>query len=150
MTSEDNFAHEFERYLYRSFHFGPNTKIRQYDPSIMEIFGVLSLTDVRQPDRKLWYVYYCKQTEVDETLDRIFKKYGKKNMREIFRKPVFSGVDLCDKVKDHFAEKKLYVKGKLIEAPRNSPYNDDKIMRQVTGLYDEEQRLLFQYVCSKS
>ncbi|EDW00853.1 uncharacterized protein LOC6559722 isoform X3 [Drosophila grimshawi] len=147
MTSEDmSFDDKFEKYLHKLFYVPPNY---EYDPSVVEIFGVLSLTDVRQPDRKLWYLYHCKQTEVDETLDRIFKKYGKKNMREIFRKRTFSGVGLRERVKAHFANKKLYVKEKLIEAPRNSSFNDDKVIKHVTELYDEERRLLFEYVCRK-
>ncbi|XP_032591378.1 uncharacterized protein LOC6559722 isoform X2 [Drosophila grimshawi] len=148
MTSEDNmsFDDRFVKHLQKLFYMPPNI---EYDPSVIDMFGVLSLTDVRQPDRKLWYMYYCKQNEVDETLDRIFKKYGKKNMREIFRKRVFSGFGLRERLKTHFANKKLYVKEKLIEAPRNSSFNDDKVIKNVTEVYNKERRLIFEYVCRK-
>ncbi|EDW00852.1 uncharacterized protein LOC6559071 [Drosophila grimshawi] len=148
MTSDDNmsFDDKFGNYLYKLLCVAPDT---ESDPCVIEIFGVLSLTDVRQPDRKLWYMYHCKQNEVDETLDRIFKKYGKKNMREIIRKRVYSGVGLRERVKTHFANKKLYVTEKLIEAPRNSSFNDDKVIKNVTEAYNEERRLLFEYVCRK-
>ncbi|XP_030243925.1 uncharacterized protein LOC115564123 isoform X2 [Drosophila navojoa] len=142
-----NFDDEFEKYLHRLFYVTPTEETSKCDPSNIEYFGVLSLTDVRSPDRKLWYIYYSKQPEVDETLNRIFHKYGKKNMCEIFRKPTFSGVGLRDRVKRHFQDKKWYVKGNILEAPPKSPYNDDRMLKMITELYNDERKMLYNYIC---
>lgn len=125
------------------------TQDTKCDPSIVEYFGVFSLTDVRAPDRKLWYVYYCKKSEIDETMDRIFQKYGKKNVCEIFRKPVFSGLSLRSRVKKHFSELKWYVKGNLLEAPPKSLYNEERMIKAISDLYCDEQKMLYNYIGMK-
>ncbi|EDW60891.2 uncharacterized protein [Drosophila virilis] len=146
---DKSFDDEFETYLHRMFYIKPTEETTKCDPSIVECFGVLSLTDMRAPDRKLWYIYYCKQPEVDDTLNRIFHKYGKKNMCEIFRKPTFSGVGLRARVKTYFSEKKWLVKGNLLEAPPKSLYNNDRMVRNITDLYNEERKMLYTYICMK-
>lgn len=125
------------------------TQDTKCDPSTVEFFGVFSLTDLRAPDRKLWYVYYCKKSEIDETVDRIFQKYGKKNVCEIFRKPVFSGVSLRSRVKKHFSELKWYVKGNILEAPPKSLYNEERMIKAMSDLYYDEQKMLYNYIGMK-
>lgn len=133
--------------MHKIFYVKPNvTENTKCDVSIIEYFGVFSLTDLRAPDRKLWYVYYCKKPEIDETVDRIFQKYGKKNVCEIFRKPVFSGVSLRSRVKKHFSELKWYVKGNLLEAPPKSHCNEERMMKIMMDLYHDEQKMLYNYI----
>ncbi|XP_034111180.1 uncharacterized protein LOC117572456 isoform X1 [Drosophila albomicans] len=144
-----NFEEEFEAYLHRIFYIKPYTEESKCDPSIVEYFGVFSLTDIRAPERKLWYIYYCKQPDIDETVDRIFQKYGKKNVCELFRKPIFSGVSLRTRVKTHFSELKWYVKGNLLEAPPKSHYNDERMAKTITDLYNDERKMLYNYICMK-
>ncbi|KAL7738227.1 hypothetical protein ACLKA6_006560 [Drosophila palustris] len=143
----NNFEEEFERHLHNIFYVKQNAEETKCDPSIIEYFGVLALTDVRAPERKLWYIYYCKQPDIDETVERIFQKYGKKNMCELFRKPIYSGVSLRSRVKKHFAELKWYVKGNLLEAPPKSHYNDERMAKAISDLYFEERKMLYDYIC---
>ncbi|XP_034478505.1 uncharacterized protein LOC117784794 isoform X1 [Drosophila innubila] len=140
---------DFEEYLHKIFYIKQNTDESKCDPSIVEYFGVLSLTDVNSPERKLWYIYYCKQPEIDETVERIFEKYGKKNMYELFRKPICSGVSLRTRVKKHFSGLKWYVKGNLLEAPPKSHYNNERMAKAISDLYFEERKMLYNYICMK-
>ncbi|XP_023175521.1 uncharacterized protein LOC111602594 [Drosophila hydei] len=150
MASNDiDFNDEFEKYLSRMFYIKPCEVTSKCDESNVEYFGVLSLTDVRSPDRKLWYIYYSKQPEVDETLSRIFHKYGKKNMCEIFRKHTFSGVGLRARVKAFFYEKRWHVKGNLLEAPAKSSFNNDQMIKIITDLHHEERKMLYSFLCMK-
>ncbi|KAH8394705.1 hypothetical protein KR222_002082, partial [Zaprionus bogoriensis] len=148
--SEYNFNEQFEEHLHRMFYIKRDYSAEtNCDPSIVEYFGVFGLTDVRAPERKLWYVYYCKKPEIDETVERIFQKYGKKNVCEIFRKPVLSGVSLRSRVKKHFHELKWYVKGNLLEAPPKSHYNVERMMKSMSDLYHDEQKMLYNYIGMK-
>ncbi|ALC41776.1 CG33469, partial [Drosophila busckii] len=142
------FDNEFAPYLRRIFYLKPEKEI-EADASAIEYFGVFNLTDVRAPERKLWYVYYCKKSEIDDTVDRIFQKYGKKNLCEIFRKPVFSGLSLRSRVKSHFSEQKWYVKGNLLEAPPKGRYNDERMAKAIGDLYNAEQLKIYNYIGMK-
>ncbi|XP_017866129.1 PREDICTED: uncharacterized protein LOC108615832 isoform X1 [Drosophila arizonae] len=150
MASNDiDFDEEFEKYLHQMFHIKPCDVKSKCDESVVEYFGVLSLTDIRSPERKLWYIYYSKQPEVDETLNRIFHKYGKKNMCEIFRKQTFSGVALRARVKSYFQDRKWHVKGNLLEAPAKCSFNSDQMIKVITELHHEERKMLYNFLCMK-
>ncbi|XP_026840933.1 uncharacterized protein LOC113565043 [Drosophila persimilis] len=112
----------------------------------VEFFGVMSLTDVRSPRRKLWYMYYSTSDQVDITVDRIHRKYGQKNMYDLFRKPIFSGAGLRSRVKNHFAALKWYVKGNILEAPPDTLYNDEKVINTITDLYFVERRWYYDFI----
>ncbi|XP_017090931.1 uncharacterized protein [Drosophila bipectinata] len=136
-----NLEERLETYLRRIYYlrdYHPTSN--DYDPSAVEYFGVLSLTDVRAPRRKLWYMYYATTDELDATVDHIHKKYGQKNMYDLYRKPVFSGSGMRARVKNHFSALKWYVKGNILEAPPDSPYNDEKVVNTIADLYQAERR----------
>jgi len=135
--------------LHKIFNVTQTNEKTECDPSIIEYFGVLGLTDVNAPERKLWYIYYCKQPEIDQTVDRIFQKYGKKNLCELFRKPVFCGVSMRTRVKKHFAGLRWYVKGNLLEAPPKSHMTDERMAKAINDLYFEERKMLYDYICMK-
>ncbi|XP_017068710.1 uncharacterized protein LOC108106257 [Drosophila eugracilis] len=120
----------------------------EYDPNEVEYFGVLSLRDARAPRRKLWYMYYATTDQLDTTVDRIHRKYGQKNMYELFRKPVYSGVGMRSRVKYHFGGLKWYVKGNILEAPPESSYNDEKVVNTIADLYQAERRKYYDYLAS--
>ncbi|XP_017024590.1 uncharacterized protein [Drosophila kikkawai] len=141
-----------DTYMRRAFGFqdkGFGTK-NEYDSKEVEYFGILSLTDVRAPRRKLWYMYYATTTQLDETIDRIHRKYGQKNMYELFRKPVFSGAGMRSRVKNHFSGLKWYVKGNILEASSESCYNDEKVVNTVADLYQAERRRYYDYLYERS
>ncbi|KAH8375289.1 hypothetical protein KR200_006497, partial [Drosophila serrata] len=141
-----------ETYMRRAFYIlKPKVYARnEYDPKEVEYFGILSLTDVRAPRRKLWYMYYATKDQLDDTLDRIHRKYGQKNMYDLFRKPVYSGAGMRYRVKNHFSGHKWYVKGNILEAPSNSCYNDEKVANTVADLYEAEKRKYYDYLTYKS
>ncbi|XP_041450176.1 uncharacterized protein LOC111076362 [Drosophila obscura] len=116
------------------------------DPAAVEYFGVMSLTDVRSPRRKIWYMYYCTGDRIDSTVDRIHRKYGQKNMYDLFRKPIFSGAGMRSIVKNHFAALKWYVKGNILEAPPDNFYNDEKVINTITDLYYAERQRYYGFV----
>ncbi|XP_023175519.1 uncharacterized protein LOC111602593 [Drosophila hydei] len=149
VSGTKSFDDVFEEHWHKIFCITPSRDPPKCDPSVLEYFGVLSLTDIRSPDRKLWYIYYSKQPEVDETLNRIFHKYGKKNMCEIFRKHTFSGVGLRARVKAYFYDKKWHVKGNILEAPAKTSCNSDQMLKMITDLYNEERRMLYGFLCMK-
>ncbi|XP_017039111.1 uncharacterized protein LOC108086644 [Drosophila ficusphila] len=129
-----------ETYMRRIFYLKEIATSNEYNSSEVEYFGVLSLTDVRSPRRKLWYMYYAKSDQLDITVDRIHRKYGQKNMYELFRKPVFSGAGMRSRVKNHFGGLKWYVKGNILEAPADSTFNDEKVVNTIADLYQAERR----------
>ncbi|KAH8254710.1 hypothetical protein KR032_011776, partial [Drosophila birchii] len=129
----------------------PKTNARnEYNPKEVEYFGILSLTDVRAPRRKLWYMYYATTDQLDDTVDRIHRKYGQKNMFELYRKPVYSGAGMRSRVKNHFSDLKWYVKGNILEAPPSSCYNDEKVMNTVADLYEAEKRRYYDFLMRKN
>lgn len=148
-AANTDFDAEFEHHLHKIFYVKQTDVKTECDQSIIEYFGVLGLTDVNAPERKLWYIYYCKQPEIDQTVDRIFQKYGKKNLCELFRKPIFCGVSMRTRVKKHFAGLRWYVKGNLLEAPPKSHYTDERMAKAINDLYFEERKMLYNYICMK-
>ncbi|XP_030388434.1 uncharacterized protein LOC115634696 [Scaptodrosophila lebanonensis] len=144
-----DFEDRFEEYLRRIFYLKSAEEIKRTNSSVVEYFGVLSLTDFRRPERKLWYLFYCPQSRIVETLDQLQTKYGKKNICEIFRKPVFSGVGMRAVVKKHFSEMKWYTNGNLIEAPPKSYYDDKRMLKTLTDLYNLERKKLYNYISMK-
>ncbi|XP_020804781.1 uncharacterized protein LOC110181387 [Drosophila serrata] len=141
-----------ETYMRRAFGFwdnGLDTK-NEYDLKQVEYFGILSLTDMRAPQRKLWYMYYATSEQLDKTIDQIHRKYGQRNMYELFRKPVFSGRGMRSRVKNHFSGLRWYVKGNVLEASPNSCYNNEKVVKTVTDLYLTERRKYYDYLNERS
>lgn len=122
----------------------------EYIPTEVEYFGVLSLSDVRAPRRKLWYMYYATTDQVDKTVDQIHRRYGQKNMYELFRKPVYTGAGMRSRVKNHFKGLKWHVKGNILEAPLGSSLNDEKVVNTIADLYQNERRRYFDYLMSRS
>ncbi|SPP75297.1 uncharacterized protein LOC117578521 isoform X1 [Drosophila guanche] len=141
---------EMDNHLRCIFYIKPKPAPTKCSPFVVEFFGVLSLTDLREPERKLWYIYYCKQSDIEHTVHQIHQKYGKKNMYEIFQKPVFSGAALRASVKKHFAELKWFTKGNLLEAPPKSHFNNERVCKTVTDLRNIEQQRIYNYVLVKS
>ncbi|XP_068147874.1 uncharacterized protein [Drosophila tropicalis] len=141
-----NLDDRLEEYMRGMCHVNPKKGPTECDIAIVEYFGVLSLTDVRAPRRKLWYIYYSRSDEIDNTVDRIHRKYGQKNMYELFRKPIYSGADFRGRVKANFANLKWYVKGNILEAPPQSTYTDEKVIRVITDLYYAERRIYYDYL----
>jgi len=137
-----------EKYIRRMYGLKAIDTKNEYDPNEVEYFGVLSLTDTRAPRRKLWYMYYATTDQVDKTVDRIHRKYGQKNMYELYRKPVFSGAGMRSRVKNHFGGLKWYVKGNILEAPPGSSYNDEKVVNTIADLYHAERRKYYDYLVS--
>nr|XP_016928478.1 uncharacterized protein LOC108009017 [Drosophila suzukii] len=137
-----------EKYIRRMYGLKAIDTKNEYDPNEVEYFGVLSLTDTRAPRRKLWYMYYATTDQVDKTVDRIHRKYGQKNMYELYRKPVFSGAGMRSRVKNHFGGLKWYVKGNILEAPPDSSYNDEKVVNTIADLYQAERRKYYDYLVS--
>ncbi|XP_017146441.1 uncharacterized protein LOC108158543 [Drosophila miranda] len=146
----DSANEEFDKHLRYVLHMKPKEDPPKCNTYVVEFFGVLSLTDLRAPERKLWYIYYCKQSDIDQTVDQIHQKYGKKNMYDLFRKPVFSGAGLRASVKKHFSELKWFTKGNLLEAPPKSHFNDERVCKTITDLYNIEQQRLYNYVMVKN
>ncbi|KAH8401622.1 hypothetical protein KR009_006868, partial [Drosophila setifemur] len=139
-----------ETYMRKVFYFRDIDTKNGYDPAAIEYFGVLSLIDVRSPRRKLWYIYYASENDLEQTVDRIHHKYGKKNMFELYRKPVFSGAGMRSRVKNHFAGLKWYVKGNILEATPDSPYNDEKVVNTIADLYHSERRRYFDFLVHRN
>ncbi|XP_016946936.1 uncharacterized protein LOC108022494 [Drosophila biarmipes] len=141
---------EIDNHLRRIFYIKPKADSPKCNPYIVEFFGVLSLTDLRAPERKLWVIYYCKQPELDKTVDEIHQKYGKKNMFDLYRTPVFSGAALRASVKKHFAGLKWFTNGNLLEAPPKSHFNDERVVKTIADLHHQEQQRLYNYVMVKN
>eukprot|EP00099_Drosophila_melanogaster_P029907 NP_995837.1 uncharacterized protein Dmel_CG33468 [Drosophila melanogaster] len=139
-----------ERYLRSVFCLKEIDTKNEYIPTEVEYFGVLSLSDVRAPRRKLWYMYYATTDQVDKTVDQIHRKYGQKNMYELFRKPVYTGAGMRSRVKNHFKGLKWHVKGNILEAPLGSSLNDEKVVNTIADLYQNERRRYFDYLMSRS
>ncbi|KAH8401480.1 hypothetical protein KR009_005773 [Drosophila setifemur] len=141
---------EIDNHLRRIFYIKPRGEPQKYKPYIVEFFGVLSLTDLRAPDRKLWVIYNCKKPDLDKTINEIHEKYGKKNMYDIFRVPVFSGPALRASVKKRFSELKFFTTGSLLEAPPKSHFNDERVVKIITEQHHFEQQRLYNYVMVKN
>ncbi|XP_017132991.1 uncharacterized protein LOC108149732 [Drosophila elegans] len=140
---------EIDSHLRRIFYIKPKESA-PLNPYIVEFFGVLSLKDLRAPERKLWVIYYCKQPELDKTVDEIHQKYGKKNMFDLYRTPVFSGAALRVAVKKHFSELKWFTTGSLLETPPKSHFNDERVVKTIVDLHHLEQQRLYNYVMVKN
>ncbi|EDV56013.2 uncharacterized protein LOC6549395 [Drosophila erecta] len=141
---------EIDNHLRRLFYIKPKAENPKLNPYVVEFFGVLSLTDLRAPQRKLWVIYYAKQPDLDKTVDEIHEKYGKKNMFDMYRTPVFSGAALRDSVKKHFSNLKWFTKGNLLEAPPKSHFNDERVVKTITDLHHLEHQRLYNYVMVKN
>ncbi|KAH8306008.1 hypothetical protein KR018_010295, partial [Drosophila ironensis] len=141
---------EIEDHLRRILYIKNKEEPQKYKPYVPEFFGVLSLTDLRARDRKLWVIYHCKQPDLDKTIDEIHQKYGKKNMYDLFRTPVFSGPALRASVKKHFEEMKWFATGNLLEAPPKSHYNDERVVKAIADLHHLEQQKLYNYIMVKN
>ncbi|XP_016997948.2 uncharacterized protein [Drosophila takahashii] len=139
-----------DTYMRRIFYLKEIYTTNEYDPNEVEYFVVFSLTDVRAPRRKLWYMYYATTDQLDKTVDRIHRKYGQKNMYELFRKPVFTGVGMRSRVRNHFGGLKWYVKGNVLEASPDSPYNDEKVINTIADLYQAERRKCYDFLVSRN
>ncbi|XP_026840934.1 uncharacterized protein LOC6590938 [Drosophila persimilis] len=149
-ASYPDLERRLEQYIGRLFHTKYIWTENICDPAAVEFFGVMSLTDVRSPRRKLWYMYYSTSDQVDITVDRIHRKYGQKNMYDLFRKPIFSGAGLRSRVKNHFAALKWYVKGNILEAPPDTLYNDEKVINTITDLYYAERRRYYDFIMGQN
>ncbi|XP_002091331.3 uncharacterized protein LOC6530405 [Drosophila yakuba] len=136
--------------LRRLFYIKPKADNPKLKPYVVEFFGVLSLTDLRAPQRKLWVIYNAKQPDLDKTIDEIHEKYGKKNMFDLYRTPVFSGAALRDSVKKHFSNLKWFTTGSLLEAPPKSHFNDERVVKTITDLHHLEHQRLYNYVMVKN
>lgn len=150
MVADYDLESEIDNHLRRIFYIKPVKETHNCKPYIPEFFGVLSLTDVRSPERKLWVIYHSKQPDLDKTVDEIHQKYGKKNMYDLFRKPVFSGLALRASVKKHFAQLKWYTNGNVLEAPPKSHFNDERVVKAINDLHHLEQQRLYNYVMVKN
>lgn len=95
-------------------------------------------------------MYYATTDQVDKTVDQIHRKYGQKNMYELFRKPVYTGAGMRSRVKNHFKGLKWHVKGNILEAPLGSSLNDEKVVNTIADLYQNERRRYFDYLMSRS
>ncbi|XP_043644543.1 uncharacterized protein LOC122614121 [Drosophila teissieri] len=141
---------EIDSHLRRLFYIKPKVDNPKRKPYVVEFFGVLSLTDLRAPQRKLWVIYNAKQPDLDKTVDEIHEKYGKKNMFDLYRTPVFSGAALRDSVKKHFSNLKWFTTGSLLEAPPKSHFNDERVVKTITDLHHLEHQRLYNYVMVKN
>ncbi|XP_039484497.1 uncharacterized protein LOC120447130 [Drosophila santomea] len=139
-----------ETYLRRAYCLKEVDTKNGYDPHEVEYFGVLSLNDVRAPRRKLWYMYYATTDQLDKVVDQIHRKYGQRNMYDLFRKPVYTGAGMRSRVKNHFKGLKWHVKGNILEAPPESSYNDEKVVNTISDLYQDERRKYYDYLMSRS
>ncbi|XP_015034172.2 uncharacterized protein LOC26529021 [Drosophila willistoni] len=144
--SEYNFEDKFEKHLRVLFYMNPLPENPKCDTSKLEFFGVLRLKDVLKPERNLWCIYHCRQPDIDRTIDALLEKYGKKNMCEIFRKPIFKGAALRAAVKKYFTDLKWFVKGNLLEAPPKRHFNDDRVIKCLTDVYNIERQKLHNFV----
>ncbi|KAH8348174.1 hypothetical protein KR084_004962, partial [Drosophila pseudotakahashii] len=140
------FEDKLEKYWRRLFYLQPIAEPTPLDPCAVEYFGVFSITDPQATDRKLWYIYCCLKSEIPEVVERIRQKYGKKNVCEIYQKPTFSGVGLRRSVRDYFSNLKWFASGNLLEAPPNSHYSDERVVKMILDLHAKEQRRIFDYV----
>ncbi|XP_052840199.1 uncharacterized protein LOC128254888 [Drosophila gunungcola] len=145
-TQVPNFNDKLEKYCRRLFYIDPVAEPTPLDSSAIEHFGVLSVRVPQAPDRKLWYIYYCSHPDISDVVDKVRQKFGRKNVYEIYQKPTFSGVGLCRIVKDYFSQLKWISRGNLLEAPLNTYYNDERVVKSVSELHEKEQRRLFDYI----
>ncbi|KRF98126.1 uncharacterized protein Dwil_GK27019 [Drosophila willistoni] len=67
-------------------------------------------------------------------------------MCEIFRKPIFKGAALRAAVKKYFTDLKWFVKGNLLEAPPKRHFNDDRVIKCLTDVYNIERQKLHNFV----
>ncbi|XP_020801488.1 uncharacterized protein LOC110178629 isoform X2 [Drosophila serrata] len=146
MGSEIKLEDKLEKYWRRLFYLRPLAEPTGLDLSELEYFGVFSVRDPLAPDRRLWHIYSCTQPEIPELGNKIRQKYGKKNVWEIYRKSTYSAVGFRSIVRKHFSHLKWITNGNLLEAPAKSHYNDERVVRDVSDLYEREQRRLFDYI----
>nr|XP_017024593.1 uncharacterized protein LOC108076320 isoform X2 [Drosophila kikkawai] len=137
---------KLEKYWRRLFYLQPLSEPTALDLSELDYFGVFSVRDPLAPDRRLWHIYSCSQPEILQVGDKIRQKYGKKNVWEIYQKPIYSGVGFRSIVKRHFSNLKWITEGNLLEAPEKSHYNDERVLKDVGDLHNKEQRRLFDYI----
>ncbi|KAH8290804.1 hypothetical protein KR054_006022, partial [Drosophila jambulina] len=137
---------KLEKYWRRLFYLRPLAEPTALDLSELDYFGVFRVKDPLDPDRRLWHIYSCSQPEILEVGDKIRQKYGKKNVWEIYRKPTYSRVGLRSTVRKHFSDLKWITSGNLLEAPAKSHYTDERVIKDVSDLFEKEQSRLFEYI----
>ncbi|XP_017068713.1 uncharacterized protein LOC108106259 [Drosophila eugracilis] len=140
------FEDKLEKYWRRLFYLQPKSETTPLDSCTIEYFGVLSIRDPSATERKLWHIYYCMKPDISDVVNKIREKYGKKNVYEIYQKPIFSGVGFRKIVKDYFSNLKWTTSGNLLEAPPNSYYSDEKFVKTVSNLHYKEQKRIYGYI----
>lgn len=137
---------KIEKCWRRMFYLDPKLEPTPLELSALEYFGVFRIINPVDPNRKQWVIYNCLRSEIAENVEKVCQKYGKKNVFEIFRKPVYSGLGFRKIVRDYFLNLRWKTNGCLLEAPVNSYYNDEKFIKNVNSLLVGEQRRIYDYV----
>ncbi|KAH8401481.1 hypothetical protein KR009_005772, partial [Drosophila setifemur] len=137
---------KLEKYWRRMFYLRPKLEPTPLDSLGFEYFGVLRIKDTSNPQRNLWFIYSCPQFKIAETMEKERRKYGKKNVIEIFRKPVYSGPGFRAIVRDYFSSLKWFIRGNVLEAPPKSYFNDEKFVKTVNSFHEKETRRIYDYI----
>ncbi|KAH8306009.1 hypothetical protein KR018_010294 [Drosophila ironensis] len=137
---------KLDKYCRRLFYLESKLHPAPTDLSCLEYFGVFRITNPLEPNRKLWLTYSCLQSEIPEVGDKVRRKYGKKHVCELLRKPVYSGFGVRRTVSDYFSNLKWATKGNFLEAPAQSHYNDERMTKTINNLLDKEQKRLYDYM----
>ncbi|XP_001975612.3 uncharacterized protein LOC6549394 [Drosophila erecta] len=137
---------KLEKYWRRLFYMQPIAEPTPLDPEAIEYFGVFSINESPVATQKRWYIYYGLRSERLRVMERTRKKYGKKHVREIFQIATFSGVGFHKIVREYFCNLKWFTSRNILEAPLNSYYNDERLVKTVSDLHKKELKRIFDYI----
>ncbi|KAH8232814.1 hypothetical protein KR026_000695, partial [Drosophila bipectinata] len=137
---------KMEKYWRRMFYLDPKLEPTPLELSTLEYFGAFRIINPNDPKKKHWLIYNCLHSEIAEKVEKVRQKYGKKNVYEIIRKPVYSGWGFRKTVKDHFLNLRWMASGSLLEAPETSYYNDERFVKTVNNLLSGENRRIYDYI----
>ncbi|EDV37592.2 uncharacterized protein Dana_GF19839 [Drosophila ananassae] len=143
---QPNLEDKMEKYWRRMFYLDPKLEPTPLELSELEYFGAFRIINPLDPKRKHWLIYSCLHSEIAENVEKVRRKYGKKNVFEIVRKPVYSGLGFRKIVRDYFVNLRWKANGGFLEAPENSYYNDEKFVKSVNNLLDVEHRRIYDYI----
>ncbi|XP_033155019.1 uncharacterized protein LOC117137607 isoform X2 [Drosophila mauritiana] len=146
MGNIGNMDDKLEKYWRRLFYMKSVAEPTPLDPDTIEYFGIFSIDEPNVATQKRWYIYYGLRSERLKVLERIRKKYGNRNVREIFLIATFSGVGFHKIVREYFSNLKWFTSRNLLEAPLNSYYNDERLVKTVSDLHNKEQKRIFDYI----
>ncbi|EDW91044.2 uncharacterized protein Dyak_GE12302 [Drosophila yakuba] len=141
-----NTDNKMEKYWRRLFYMQPIAGSTPLDSDTIEYFGIFSISESHVATQKRWYIYYGLRSERLKVMERIRKKYGKKHVWEIFQIATFSGVGFHKIVREYFCNLKWFTSRNLLEAPLNSHYNDERLVKTVSDLNSKELRRIFDYI----